>query len=106
MTQIPEHVDDVGPGWSNILMDLHQQLVEVDPDYDVGQIKEKFGGLRVYLDSGWNQGAEALIDAATASAAETCEFCGEPGKLRTDRSWHKTLCDGHNAPQIGKRISI
>ena len=93
VSQILEHLDDVGPGWSNILFDLHRNLVKVSPDYDIGQIKEKFGGLRVYLDNGWGEEVEALIDAATARAAETCEVCGLPGKLRDNRSWLKTLCD-------------
>lgn len=92
MSQIPDHVEDVGPGWAEILIDLHEQLVKIAPDYDVGQVKEKFGGLRVYLDSGWSESVEALIDAAEFRASATCEACGRPGRMRTG-SWLKTLCD-------------
>ena len=24
-----------------------------------------------------------------------CEVCGNPGRLRTDRYWQRTLCDEH-----------
>jgi hypothetical protein len=34
-----------------------------------------------------------LIGEAEAKAAKTCEFCGEPGVIRNDRSWIQTLCD-------------
>ncbi len=38
-----------GPGWYPILARLNKRLEEFDPDYQVLQIKEKFGTLRIYL---------------------------------------------------------
>jgi len=60
----------------------------------IGQIKEKFGTLRFYMD-GCNDDIDVLIRAAEAESAETCEKCGEPGSLRTAR-WFATLCDEHD----------
>ena len=57
------------------------------------QIKEKFGGLRFYVDNAtdkhWN-----FISVAESMSYRTCEECGAPGKRYTD-GYHQTLCDIH-----------
>ena len=59
------------------------------------QVKEKFGGLRFYVnratDKHWN-----FISFAESMSYRTCEECGAVGKTYTD-GWHKTLCDIHAA---------
>jgi hypothetical protein len=40
---------NVGAGWQPLIDELDRQLRELDPDYMVLQIKEKFGGLRYYV---------------------------------------------------------
>ena len=59
------------------------------------QVKEKFGGLRFYVngatDKHWN-----YISVAESMSYRTCEECGNPGKTYTD-GWHRTLCDIHAA---------
>ncbi len=37
-----------GPGWFPLIARLHTDLLELDPNYVVLQIKEKFAGLRYY----------------------------------------------------------
>jgi len=37
-----------GPGWYPLLVDLDDKLSELFPNYEVQQVKEKFGGLRYY----------------------------------------------------------
>jgi hypothetical protein len=59
----------------------------------IQQIKEKFGGLRVYT-SGGNAKMDACTNFAEAMASRICEVCGSPGKPR-QTSWIKTLCDKH-----------
>lgn len=56
------------------------------------QIKEKFGGLRFYVDSP-SQWLQQMIDEAENKSFHVCEKCGKDGKLQTDRSWLKTLCE-------------
>lgn len=58
------------------------------------QIKEKFGGLRVYT-NGATETHQAYIDFAAAMASRTCEVCGSPGESRNS-GWIKTLCDTHH----------
>lgn len=61
----------------------------------VGQIKEKFGGLRFYYDGGDEQ-ITGMVRMAESWAAHTCEECGKPGKSRSG-GWIQTLCDEHEA---------
>jgi len=58
------------------------------------QIKEKFGGLRIYT-NGVNIEYDSYVEFAEAMSYQTCEVCGAPGKIRHS-GWHKTLCDDHN----------
>lgn len=36
--------------WYPIIKETHDKLTELIPGYNIGQIKEKFGGLRYYFD--------------------------------------------------------
>jgi hypothetical protein len=94
LEQLPAWYDAVGAGWLPILEELHLQLLAVDPRYGVAQVKEKFGGLRVYLATPEPDAASLAIDAAEERALRTCENCGQPGAPR-EGSWIKTLCDEH-----------
>ena len=82
----------VGPGWSDIILDLHTKLLKENPDYSIAQVKEKFGTLRYYTSSMTDQGRIYIAEAENLSAI-TCEECGRPGKLRDDKNWIRTLCD-------------
>ena len=39
-----------GPGWYGILAELDDELSALDPNYEVHQVKEKYGTLRYYAD--------------------------------------------------------
>jgi len=80
-----------GPGWNDIIFNLHNQLKQLDPHYRVMQVKEKFGTLRYYIHTDNNEAHNIIIEAETASS-HTCEQCGRPGTLHTTRRWLKTLC--------------
>ena len=82
-----------GAGWYPILVRLEERLGEIDPDYRVLQIKEKFGTLRFYLAGQYDELGKAAVAEAEAEAARTCELCGSRGHLRTRTSWLRTLCD-------------
>lgn len=117
MSYVTDHLLDVEDGWHPLLRELHEDLVKIDPDYQTGQVKEKFGALRVYLD-GWTgedtpEGAAIrerldrmrnVVSGYEVKSLKICEFCGKPGELRTHRHWLKTLCDGCSAERdAGKR---
>ena len=89
----------VDAGWYPLVIATDQRLAEIDANYVVQQIKEKFGTLRYYCaPSGEDPSPElfdaldAITDDAERASAITCERCGEPGVLQRTRYWAKTLC--------------
>lgn len=82
---------DVGPGWYPIVIKLNEDIAKIAPDYEVHQVKEKFGGLRYYCQE--NDEIRELIREAERKASVTCEVCGAPAVLKVCRYWYKTICD-------------
>lgn len=80
-------------GWWPLVLETHEAIMKVDPNYEVHQVKEKFGGMRYYIQSEVPE-AHDIADAADMKASVICEDCGEPG-TRRGGGWIKTLCDVH-----------
>ena len=85
---------DVGSGWYLLIKDLIEDLIKLGWDKKVCQVKEKFGGLRFYINSASDEVHKRISEAENLSY-ETCETCGKEGELRTNIGWHTTLCDTH-----------
>lgn len=96
---------ETGPGWYDIIYNLSeklQQLIATLPeDYRKGQkitqVKQKFGGLRVYMHK-YMPEVYGLIEEAEKLAYKTCEQCGKPGQLCGDwkkNEWLYTSCKEH-----------
>ena len=93
----------VGEGWFQLMWELGEALEAIarrsqdegKPLMRIVQVKEKFGGLRCYLDHAPDE-AIALTQAASIRSGAICEACGEPGNPCTSsRGWRKTLCPYH-----------
>ena len=86
---------ECGDGWFPIVDQLSADITELDkqggPPTIAVQVKEKFGGLRFYIEGGTDAVID-VIDKAEDLSLETCEVCGEPGKQR-GRGWIYTMCD-------------
>ena len=89
---------DVDEGWYQIVVDCDNLLTEIDPNYQIAQIKQKFGGLRYYFQpSDVNNGElyvkmNAVVLAYEKIASITCEATGKPGVLMKSKGgWVKTL---------------
>jgi len=88
----------VGRGWQPIVKKTVNSINALGAT--VRQVKEKFGGLRIYYDSESNHGEiNRLIQEAEWECEKICEECGEPGTLDSNRGWLKTLCPKHRSPQ-------
>lgn len=88
----------IGPGWYTLVENLDTELTKIlGPDYEIHQIKEKFGGLRYYIGGVPPEVTEEvykLIDKAETESGKICEECGSPGRFRDDLgNWYVTLCD-------------
>jgi len=73
---------DVGLGWLPIIDRMVDRFNESGIDYTMLQIKEKFGGLRVYFTqpATANSKLDAYVSIACREAEETCEMCGVSGQ--------------------------
>lgn len=101
MAILTDRYKDVGPGWAALLTMLHAELAEILPDYELVQVKEKFGGLRVYINhpegiAPFHHPAYYLINRYEILSMRTCEYCGKQGvNEQGPSSWFKTLCEVH-----------
>ena len=83
---IQQHID-----WRNKVAKTPEDMVD---QVVAEQVKEKFGGLRFYVNGG-DQYTGGVIDACESMSTKTCEQCGSPGKVRGS-SWFYTSCDEHS----------
>lgn len=98
-------------GWKDIIEEACERLeeeiaksieafpIEAQEEWGSGfyclQIKEKFGGLRIYLCASTEK-MDNIIEEASKKSYNTCEICGNAGKLRKEKSsWIRTLCEEH-----------
>jgi hypothetical protein len=84
----------VDKGWYPLIKSLIEDLIALGWDKQVCQVKEKFGGLRFYI----NAGSDEVFNRITKAERDSyniCEMCGEKGEIRMDLGWHLTLCDNH-----------
>lgn len=90
------HYVDVGVGWIGLIHDFVAEALPHDACLTVYEIKEKWGGLRIWCDS---QVLETRLAKAKAEikSCSVCEVCGAPGFLRRPLpglyAWWRTLCD-------------
>ena len=56
------------------------------------QVKEKYGGLRMYF-SGGDDYVDGLVSMAEAMSYKICEVCGNKGECNKS-GWFTTLCEG------------
>lgn len=97
---------NVGDGWKPILRRLYDELESLGWDGNVGQVKEKFGGLRVYLHDPEGKFA-ASIDRAEKESFQTCEVCGtKEGVDLRGKYWVKSLCVNCDAESRKKTYTI
>lgn len=85
-----------GDGWYDLVDELSSKLAP----YKVvaTQVKEKFGGLRFYLQYPHHLSEEDVDKIRDikheyeVKSLQTCEHCGKPGSLCV-KGWRRTLCE-------------
>jgi hypothetical protein len=90
----------IGNGWLGMVKFLIEDLIKLGWDKQICQVKEKFGGLRFYINSGSDEIHKRIIEAERKSH-EVCEKCGEPGKSISG-GWIVTLCEFHAEEKLNK----
>ena len=97
-------VDD---GWELLIRRLSEKLEPIARKtglYAV-QVKEKFGGLRFYVEKNASDEAESAIDAAEEESFRICERCGAAGSTREYGNWLSTLCDTCHEHEVERRMA-
>lgn len=84
---------DIEEGWYGLVRQLIDELIAFGWNKQVIQVKEKFGGLRFYVND-LPEGGFDIISKYEALSYKTCEKCGNEGVLRSG-NWLRTLCDEH-----------
>ncbi len=86
---------DLPVGWVALVDDLFAELMELGWNRELSQVKEKYGGLRVYIGAGTKEMFEA-IDHAERASLRTCADCGADGLVRDYDGWLATKCEEHS----------
>ena len=89
-------------GWYPLIVQLDEELAAIDPDYELHQVKEKYGGLRYYISESTDpdvaERMSALIEDAEDTSVRVCEGCGADGVLCVSKGgWYRTMCPGCQA---------
>ena len=100
----------VGTGWFDILnsaCQLIQSHLDWKPDVPqvvAEQVKEKFGGLRFYVQGG-DEYTQGVIAMAEMMSGKVCEECGAPG-ASGGNGWISTLCPTHREEREANRAAF
>ena len=84
----------VSDGWIPLIQKLIEEAIEAGWDKQICQVKEKFGGLRFYINDTPDE-VNDVIRKYESLSYKTCEICGEKGEIRKG-GWWKTLCEKHH----------
>lgn len=85
----------IGKGWHEIVKSLINDLFELGWNGTLIQVKEKYGTLRFYIGTSTEE-MENRIEQAWKQSSITCDVCGKPGEVRTNRNWVMTRCNEHD----------
>ena len=89
----------VGNGWLGIIQRLFEVLIKLGWDKQFINVKEKFGGMSIFIDNIPENGFNFILDAEKETFS-VCEVCGEPGEQHRIKGWIHTLCDEHRDERL------
>jgi hypothetical protein len=86
----------IGEGWLPLVRGLCRYLQGMSADSQVPparmlQVKEKFGGLRFYVDDPTEE-QSLVIGFAEMLSLSICERCGAMRDVTVEGAWRKALC--------------
>lgn len=84
----------VGKGWEQLVRKVYNAKVGLGITVGIIQVKEKWGGLRVYTDY-YDEALEEVIIAVEKESFKLCHDCGAPAGLSKNGTWYLTLCEEH-----------
>lgn len=84
---------EVGDGWFDLIYETCRRIAPLDKSnkFYFLQIKEKFGGLRLYC-AGGNEEIYKITGNAEDESYKICEDCGTRDDVTSEGGWIVTLC--------------
>lgn len=95
----------VSEGWHSLLIELIKDLNSNGWDKKVTCIKEKYAALKFYTNHEYSSNIYNIIAEYEKKSEQTCETCGEKGKIRYGNGWMYVACRKHYLESRNK-ISI
>jgi hypothetical protein len=99
-------------GWHTLInslchlieQEINQMPLELQDQFKVDQIKQKFGSLRFYMNR-TTPYMDGAIQLAEYMSNHTCEFCGNKGSSKQVGGWCAVLCDACHQIKIEEQKS-
>ena len=90
----PECGFDVGEGWKPVVLHALMEMLEAGWGGKLDQVKEKFGGLRIYFscESDQYKVLSEIVTKAEITCSKLCESCGNPHNIKY-LTWNQALCE-------------
>ncbi len=92
MTENYEWLNCIPTGWMELGREMIEKCEAIDPDYEVCDMKEKWGHLDVISTSG-NYDIATIEEEYWKKSTEICAYCGKPAIMRTISGWILPICD-------------
>lgn len=89
-----EAVQCVGKGWETLVRKVYNARTGLGIPVGIIQVKEKWGGLRIYTEY-YVREIEEIIMQVGEESLRICQQCGAPAGLVTKGTWYLTLCEEH-----------
>ena len=84
----------VGKGWEKLVRKVYNAKEGLGVPVGIIQVKEKWGGLRIYTDY-YVKEIEEVIRQVGEESLKVCETCGTAAGLVKKGTWYQTLCEEH-----------
>lgn len=75
---------DIGLGWMSVIESAFEKMIAAGWDKELRQVKQKFGGLRIYINSLKLTDTELnrIITQAEVECSKICEICGKEREIK------------------------
>lgn len=105
---LPNFWFECSDGWYELIDQLSSDIQNHSNEnkvelVHVSQVKEKFGGLRFYLNLE-DEHIYHLIQTAENKSLTTCEYCGLPAERKSNKGWITTMCSTCHERQRAESI--
>jgi len=82
-----------GDGWYKLIDETCEKIKpHTGKSFVFVEIKEKYGGLRIYYCGEIDKKGRDIITKAENKSEKICEECGNPGQIIEINNWYYTLC--------------